>query len=193
MKKTTLVTAMVATTLCAAVTLVAQDAQEASAPSPEALARMQPGPMHEKLAPLVGKWTMSGKWRMSAEAPWQEFEADVEREWILGDRFVQEKVTSEMMGQPFEGLGIIGYDNTRKEFTNVWVENMSTGTWTSAGRLEGDAITFVGENSDAMTGEKNRWGKSIVTLGKDEQSFKGFSKDASGKEFLSMEMTAKRK
>ena len=150
--------------------------------------------MHAKLKPLVGTWIMTGKWRMTPEAPWQDFEATVEREWILGERFVEEEVESEFMGQPFEGRGIIGYDNTREAFTMVWVENMSTGTWFSTGRLEGSTLSFEGENSDAMTGEKSKWSKSVLDLSSpDKHTFKGYSKDAQGKEFQNMEMVETRK
>jgi hypothetical protein len=176
--------------LGATMTLVAQDAEEASAPSPEAMARMAPGPMHAKLEPLIGSWHMSGKYRMTPDSPWEEFEADVEREWIMGKRFVEETVESEFMGQPFKGRGIIGYDNTREEFTTVWIENMSTGTWVTTGELQGDKLVFEGENSNCMTGEKNCWGKSVLDL--KTNVYKGFGKDKSGKEFQNMEMTAAR-
>ena len=192
MKKTTFLGLTALATVGAAVGLIAQETQEASAPSPAAMARMAPGPMHAKLEPLIGQWSMSGKWRMGPDQPWQTFEAAVEREWILDGRFVKEVVESEFMGQPFEGLGLIGYDNTREEFTMVWVENMATGTWFNTGRLEDGKLVFEGENSDAMTGEKKRWGKSVISLGAESQTYQGYSKDEDGEEFLSMEMVAER-
>jgi hypothetical protein len=192
-KWTTMLAGALAATLCASAGRTAQDAREASAPSPEALRRMTPGPMHAKLEPLIGSWTMSGKFRMTPGDPWQEFEAQVEREWILDKRFVQEKVESHFLGQPFEGIGLIGYDNVREEFTMVWVESMATGTWLSRGRLEGGKLVFEGENSDAWTGEENRWGKSELDLSGTVHSYRGLCMDAAGKEFVSMEMTAKRR
>lgn len=179
-----------AATLCATANLVAQDAQEASAPSPEMVARMSPGPMHEKLDPLIGEWKMSGKYRMTPDAPWEEFDATVERKWIMDGRFVEETVESEFMGQPFKGLGIVGYDNVREEYTMVWIENMSTGTWMTTGKLEGDKLVFEGENSNCMTGEKDCWGKSVLEMADGRHTFKGYSKGPDGKEFVSMEMVA---
>ncbi len=192
MKMKTIFGLTAAATLCATMNPVAQDAQEASAPSPDALERMAPGPMHKELEPLIGNWQMTGKWRMTPDAPWEEFEAIVEREWIMGERFVQERVVSEFMGQPFEGMGIIGYDNTRKEFTMVWVENMSTGTLVSTGRHEDGKLVFEGENSNCMTGEKNCWGKSVLEFGDDRHTYKGYGKDADGEEFQNMEMITTR-
>ena len=191
MKKFAVLGGTAAVLACASLALASQDPQEASAPSPEAKARMEPGPMHQKLEPLVGEFEMKGRWRMTPDAPWEEFTADVKREWILDGRFIEEQVESEFMDQPFKGLGIVGYDNTREEFTMVWVESMSTGTWFSTGKLESNKLVFEGENSDCMTGDKNKWGKSSVDLA--TQTFQGWSRDASGKEFLSMEMTSEKK
>ncbi|MEW6071293.1 MAG: DUF1579 family protein [Planctomycetota bacterium] len=188
MQKSILLGSTAVATLCATLSLMAQETEEASAPSAEALARMAPGPMHEKLEPLVGNFTMNGKWRMAPDAPWQEFAAAIERRWIMDERFVEERVTGEIMGQAFEGRGIMGYDNTRAEFTMVWIENVSTGTWFTTGRLVDGKLVFEGQNSDAMTGEKNRWSKSVLDLGADRHVFQGYGRDASGKEFLNAEM-----
>ena len=188
MKKMTFFGVAAATTLCAMVTIVAQDAQEANAPSPEMMARMQPGPMHEKLESLVGSWQMDGKWRTTPDATWEPFDGIVEREWILDKRFVKETMTCDFMGQPFTGIGFIGYDNMREELTMVWIENMSTGTWLNTGQLEGNTLTFEGENSDVMTGEMNHWTRSVIDLS--TLSYVGYAKDTNGAEFISMEMTA---
>jgi len=173
-----------------------QDAQEASfEPSEEMLAAMAPGPMHAKLEPLIGSWTMAGKWRMGPEQPWDEFSGDVEREWIMDGRQIKETVDSEWMGQPFTGMALIGHDNVRGEFNMVWVDNMSTGTYLSAGRMDDSGkIVFEGENSDPMTGEKNRWGKSVVDMSNaNEHVIEMWSKDESGTPFVAMQMTMTRK
>jgi hypothetical protein len=182
-----------AATLCATLTLVAQDKKDAGAPPPEVLARMMPGPMHKKLEPLIGSWTATGKWRMAPDAPWQEFTSTAERKWILDGRFIEERVKSEMMGQPFEGIGLIGYDNVRQEFTMVWLDNMGTGTWVSTGKADGSKFTFEGTTSDPMTGEKNMWTKSVLDISTPQHTLKGFAKDPAGKEFTSMEMTMSKK
>ena len=176
----------------AAITYARQETQEASAPSPEMLARMAPGPMHAKLEPLIGKWTVTGKFRMTPDAAWEDFGGTMTRDWIMDGRFVREEVESEWMGQPFHGLGILGYDNVREEFTTVWIENMSTGTMTSAGTMGADgAITYEGVNSNCMTGEKKCWSKSrLVFKSPTEHVYTSYSKDDSGKEFQSGEIVA---
>jgi len=189
MRKRTFLGLTAAATLCATLGLTAQDPKEAAAMPPEVLARMEPGPMHKKLEPLIGKYQMTGKWRMAPDKPWEEVTADVERKWILDGRFVEETVHSEWMGQPFEGKALMGYDNVREQFTMIWVGNMSTGTDSSTGKLDGAKLVFEGTNSDPMTGDKNRWSKMVVDLGNPQQICKGYCKDAAGKEFQMMEMS----
>jgi len=176
----------------AALSFARQDTQEASAPSPEMLARTTPGPMHKKLEPLVGEWQVAGKFRMTPDAAWEEFKATMSRKWIMDGRFVQEDVQSEINGQPFVGMGFIGYDNVREEYTTVWIENMSTGTMVSTGSVGKDGVfTFEGECSNCMTGEKNSWTKSTLRMETPTKHvYSGFGKDASGKEFQNMEMIA---
>jgi hypothetical protein len=165
-------------------------------PSKEAVAAMSPGPMHKHLDALVGDWTFTGKWRMAPEDAWQDFEATVEREWILDGRFIHETVKSEWMGQPFEGMGLIGYDNLRKQYDMIWVENASTATFHSTGKADptGKIFTFEGTNSNQMTLQKDCWSRSTLTIKSDtEHVHEGYGKDATGKEFKNMEGTAKRK
>jgi len=37
-----------------------------------------------------------------------------------------------MMGQPMEGVGYTGYDRMRKQYTMVWLDNMSTAMYSAA-------------------------------------------------------------
>ena len=193
MRKRTFLGFTAAATLCATLGLMAQDTKDAGAPTPEMMARMAPGPMHKKLEPLIGKYEMTGKFRMAPEEPWQELKADVERKWILDGRFIEETVHSDWMGQPWEGRGVIGYDNVRQQFTMIWFESMSTGTSSSTGKLDGTKIVFEGTNSDAMTGEKDRWSKMVIDLASPQQLGKGYCKDKAGKEFEMMEMSFAKK
>jgi hypothetical protein len=192
MRRSLLAGITIAALACASLDVLAQDPSEAAAISPS-VARRMPGPMHAKLEPLIGKWKMTGRLRSAPDAPWTETASDVDRRWILGGRFVEERVASDIHGEPWEGLGLIGYDNTREQFTMAWFENQSTGTWFCSGRLVDGQIVFEGKNSHAETGEKERWGKWVLDLEGERHTFLGYNKDASGREFQSMEMTATRR
>ncbi len=43
---------------------------------------------------------------------------------IFGGRFLKQEVRGTVEGHPpFEGIGITGYDNIRKEYQSVWFDN----------------------------------------------------------------------
>lgn len=57
-----------------------------------------------------------------ASQPPAEAKAAVERNWIMGGRFVQETLKGECPeGKNFEAFGFLGYDAARKKFTTVRV------------------------------------------------------------------------
>lgn len=47
---------------------------------------------------------------------------------ILGGRYQQSMHTGSFNGMPFEGISLVGYDNTKKVFMSSWADNMGTGS-----------------------------------------------------------------
>jgi hypothetical protein len=49
------------------------------------------------------------------------------------------------MDQPFEGYGLLGYDNKKQEYVSFWIDNSSTGMMTSSGRTDaaGKELTML--------------------------------------------------
>ena len=157
--------------------------------------RMMPGAMHEYLAPLEGDWTMMVKMRMAPEAPWEESEAEASREWVLDGRFIKETVEGDFGGMPFEGIGYTGYDNVRQEFVSTWMDSMGTGIMVSAGQAskDGKTITFECHASCPMTGDKDKWSKSVIRIKDDESHvFEMYAKGPDGKEYKSMEIVCEK-
>ena len=112
---------------------------------------------HKHLEPFVGRWETASKMRMAPEVPWMESKGSSEVSWIMEGRFVQEKYKGEMMGMPFEGLGMTGYDNMRKEYISTWMDSMSTTIAMTRGKCDNSAKTFsfMGAMDDPMTGTKD--------------------------------------
>jgi hypothetical protein len=77
-----------------------------------------------------------------------------------------EKYDSEMLGMPFQGFGMYGYDNFKEAYVGMWVDNMSTALFTAEGRANeaGDVITFEGLMDEPITGERDKPFKWIVRL-----------------------------
>jgi len=76
-----------------------------------------PGEQHQVLSPLIGTWKQKVKYWMSPNDEAQESFGTSHNTWILDGRFVQQISNGESMGQPFEGMGIIGFDNLSSEIS----------------------------------------------------------------------------
>ena len=127
------------------------------------------------------------------DAPAEESSGTSENTWIMGGRFVQQMTTGTAMGQPFEGMGFFGYDNMKGEYTNLWLDNMSTGIMKSSSKYDAGTKSFSEEGSFPcpMTGETDRkFRGSMKVIDNDHLLYEMYSNDpASGKEFKSMEIS----
>lgn len=122
-----------------------------------------PGDGHKVLEQLIGNWDYSLKYWSSPDAPPEESTGTNDVKWILGNRFLEMDVKGTSMGQPFEGMGIMGYDNAKNEYVNTWIDNMGTGMMNATGSYDAEtkALTEAGTYTDPMSGQ---------------QSFKGVTK-----------------
>lgn len=154
-----------------------------------------PGEEHARLKAMEGKWNASSKmWMTPGDKP-QESKGTSVFTMIMGGRFLKQDFTGDMGGQPFQGLGYLGYDNLKKEYTSTWMDTMTTGLMVSHGQFDPKAKVLRDEGTYAcpMTGQKDRWFRSEWTLPEgDTSTFTMYSKDGSGKEFKSMEIVYKR-
>ena len=154
-----------------------------------------PGKEHEALKPLVGSFTCTTKMIMAPGAPPTESTGTVERKWILGNRYIQEEVKATMMGMPFEGIGITGYDKLQKFYHTYWIDSMGTGTWTMTGTADaaGKVLTFSGENFDLMSMSKKKGRSTTDMTDPNKHVMKMYDTGPDGKEFMGFEMTCTRK
>ncbi|HQY88004.1 MAG TPA: DUF1579 family protein, partial [Tepidisphaeraceae bacterium] len=107
-----------------------------------------PGPNHELLAKRVGTWTCISETFLQGEPVRNE--GTVKRTMILGGRFLMEEMTTQFMGQEIQGLGICGFDNARKDYFYIWLDNMTTGLSYSFGKREGNLRNMNGTMSSPM-------------------------------------------
>ena len=113
-----------------------------------------PGPFHAFLAKKAGKWQITGKMWMDPTAEPIVTESTGEAEMILGGRFLKDEMHGSMMGMPFDGLGITGYDNTTGVVTSIWMDTMGTMIMVMTGKWEkpGAPLETTGRYLDPMTG-----------------------------------------
>ncbi len=167
--------------------------QQADAAATQAMmAAMTPGEHHEHLKKIAGNHTYTMKMWMDPTAPPVESTGKRSTEFLLGGRFLQEKFSGTFMGMPFEGIGVLGYDNVKKEYVGTWVDNMGTGIMTSHGTCDKSGWTMIGEATDPMTGKP--WTSRSVLKLVDDNTFtmEMFGPNAEGKEYKMFEMTCKK-
>ncbi len=151
-----------------------------------------PNDRHKVLEPTVGKWTCVIKgWMKPGDKP-EEATGTADISWILGGRFLKQEFKGSWAGQPFEGMGLTGYDILREEYQSIWVDNMATGMMQAAGfyNPKTRTITTTGQFSCPMTGEKARWVRSDLKIkSNDSHVYTSYFKVPDGREFKSMEIT----
>jgi len=116
------------------------DAAGEAAMMAEMMKMAAPGPEHKVLEASVGRWkTVSKSYEGPGDPKVSEGTADYEP--ILGGRFILSRYHGSMMGMPFEGFSIMGYDRTTKTYEGYWTDTMSTaifpmskGTWDDASK-----------------------------------------------------------
>jgi hypothetical protein len=156
---------------------------------------MTPGENHKWLEQFVGEWETTTKMWMSPGAPAQESSGAASCKLTFDGRFLEEDYNGTMMGMPFKGRGITGYDNNRKLFKGVWYDTFGTGMMTSVGNLSKDrkTLTMLAEMDEPMTGEIGKPVRYQVTIiDNNTHKFK-MDEIAYGEPFTVFEITYTRK
>ena len=104
-----------------------------------------PGAPHKLLAGRVGTWDAKTRNWLTPAGPPVESTGTSERKMILGGRFLREDFKGEMFGNPFTGIGMMGYDNHLKKYVMSWMDSMSTSLHTFEGMASPDGKTIVME------------------------------------------------
>ncbi len=179
--------------LVPAVVAASPTAKPAAAPAMDQQAMMElykkagtPGPEHEAMAKLVGDWKLDVTSWMAPGAPPEKSTGTAKFELLLGGRYLQQTVHGDMGGQPYDGIGIEGFDNVTKESFSVWFDSMSTGTMLSRGKCPVEAKTciFTGTVNDPLTGKATKVREVITRNGDNSFTFDMHGPDPkTGKEF----------
>ena len=130
--------------------IYAQDQQEAMKAWQE---YMTPGFIHQQMAKDTGEWKMTISQWMDPSQPPMKSEGTSINTIILGGRYLQSNQSSSVMGMPMNGINIIGFDNGKKIFQSVWIDNMGTGIMFAEGPWEDstNTITMKGKMYDPIS------------------------------------------
>ncbi|HKY31364.1 MAG TPA: DUF1579 domain-containing protein [Candidatus Polarisedimenticolia bacterium] len=187
----------------AAAPLAAQSgSQQQPQMTPEQQAEMEaymkagtPGPQHQALAATAGDYDLKIKSWHEPGGPAMEDTGTAKRTMILDGRVLVEEVSSSMMGMPFTGRGMTGYDNVTGKYWSTWTDSMSTGIMVSQGTCDaaGKNCTFTGSWNDPVkkgpvtARMTTRWTSPTTEV------FEMHAPDKAGKEFKMMEITYSKK
>jgi len=191
-----LATAALLVLALAAIPLSAQEAEPEMGADQAAMMEawqkaMSPGEPHAHLAKAAGTWAMTIKsWMGGPDAEPTVSEGTSENTMILGGRVLEQSVTSSMMGMPYEGIAMSGYDNTTGKYWSSWVDSMSTGTYVGHGSRDeaSGAITLYGEYEDPM-GVGTVKVRSVMHEEGDDKSVFEWFETRDGRETMTMEIT----
>lgn len=159
------------------------------------MAVASPSEGHKKLEPFIGSFTVQTKMWMDPAKPAEETSGASENKWVLGGRFVEQRVEGTAMGQPFSGVGYTGYDNYKKKYVGSWMDSMGTMIMNSTGTADASGKKFTSWSTidDVMT-KKAVKVKSLMTIvDNDHQTFEMWSPGPDGKMFKSLEIHYTRK
>ena len=115
------------------------------------------GGVHFTLARLTGEWEGMTKTWFEPGVLADESQMTGKMSSVLGGRFILHEYAGELMGKPFEGVAIYGFDLATNKFQSAWVDSfhMSTAMMLSEGEA-GNRFTAFGTY---FTGaETPRWG-----------------------------------
>jgi len=125
-----------------------------------------PNENHKLLDQYVGKWKAETKsWWDGPQSEPVVSEGKAEFSWIFGGRYLKQDYEGEMMGEKFIGLGYTGYDNFKKRFNSLWIDDMSTAMGTMLGSYNPEKKTFIffGTMDEPMTGERDKQVKYMMS------------------------------
>lgn len=156
-------------------------------------AYMTPGDVHKMIATADGKWDGEVTMWMAPGAAPSKSKSSCTNSMIFGGRYQKSMHTGNMMGMPFEGMSLLGYDNSKKVFVSNWIDNMGTGmmnmegTWDDATKT----INFKGKCVDPITGTDMDVREVFKFIDNNHQSMEMYS-IIDGKEMKTMEIKLSR-
>jgi hypothetical protein len=152
-----------------------------------------PGAPHKLLAKLEGSWTTRTTGWLEGK-PAMESTGTCEQKLVLDGHYLQQIYTGDMMGTPFSGINLLGYNNHTKKYESVWLDSMSTAIYFFVGKGSADGRTITQECSYDDPARGPAVWKSVTRV-KDDNTleFEMFITPKGGKKEKMMEMTVARK
>lgn len=149
-----------------------------------------PGPEHDRLKKMAGEWDTVTKSPMQSG----ETKGHQTAKMDVGGYFLFTDYKGEMMGKPFHGRGVTGYDSFQKKYVGAWVDSMSPAIY----HIEAGFNESGNEFHEYMTGpgpdgKMMRFRSVIKLIDADHMHMAMFVPGPDGKEMQMMEIAFTRK
>ena len=180
---------------------LAQETQKPPEMTPEQKAEIEaytkagtPGAPHKALAATAGNYDLKIKTWQEPGGPPTEEPGTATRTATLDGRVLVEKVSSTMMGQPFTGHGMMGYDNVTGKYWSTWNDSMSTGLMVCEGTCDANrACKFSGSWNDPIKKGPVKSRMTTRWTSPTTEVFEMYGPGKDGKEMKMMEITYTKK
>jgi hypothetical protein len=184
---------LVAVALFVAASAFAADAPKGASADQQAMMEKMmkaatPGPQHEMLKKMAGEWNAKVTTQMDPSQPAQVENSTSTLTMLMDGRYCQEVTSGQMMGQPFSGMGVTGYDNVLGKYVSTWIDNFGTGIMTSTGTADasGKVITWIGTMSDPATGKVSKERMVTTIVDDDHHTFEMYGTPPGAKKEMKM-------
>ena len=148
---------------------------------------------HQFLAKYAGDWNVEVTYWTAPGAPPTRSAATFQAELKLGGRYLMMSFDGFMLGQPFEGIWLVGFDNLEQKYNTLWIDNTSTSFFITKGTREGSVISESGSWPDPVTGRMLQVKARTAWISDDEFRYEQFMVMPDGSEHKGMEFSSKRK
>lgn len=154
-----------------------------------------PGAPHQALAATAGSYDVKVKSWHDPKGPAEESTGTVTRAMTLDGRVRTEEFKSTMMGTPFVGHGMMGFDNVTGKYWSTWNDSMSTGIMVSTGTCDasGKSCTFTGSWNDPIKKAPVKSRMTSKWTSPTTEVFEMYGPGKDGKEMKMMEITYTKK
>jgi hypothetical protein len=132
------------------------------------------GPEHERLKAMAGKFDADVSAFEAPGGPAEKSKGVATNELILGGRYLKSDYAGTMGNMPFKGMGLFGYDNMKKKYITLWIDEMSTQMQLSEGTADasGKVITVSGAFDSPMDSAKHTMKQVWTIADNDHHTFK---------------------
>ena len=153
----------------------------------------KPGPEHEILKMDAGTWDAVVEMFAAPGQP-PATSKGTETSALMGGLWLVSEFKGDMMGSPFEGRGIFGYDLTKKKYVGVWVDSMSAGIAHVESTYDATTKTMTGTmEAPDMSGKVSKMKETTVYKDPNTRVFTLFTPGPDGKDAPMMRITYTRR